>query len=464
MNSPLPRRRFLQATTTLSPAFGLFPGLASSQRPAPSERICVGVIGCGARGFANLQELLKLPDVQVTAVCDVDTLHFREHTSRKGRPLGLEPAKLHTEQHYSEEAKSGNFQGVFATQDHRELCARDDLDAVLVATPDHWHALNVLDALQADKDVYCEKPVTHRFLEGQRIYREVAKRNAVFQTGSQQRSEPNFHRAVEIVRNGHLGKLVRVEVGLPSGYPGPMGSTEPETPPAHLDYERWTGPAPLLPYLRARHHRWWRGHSAYGGGNIMDWIGHHNDIAHWGAGFDQSGPISVEAVKWTWPEERDIYDCPVDYEIRCEYPGGLDWSIASRHRAGTKWIGEDGWLWVNRGALEGSDPWSTGERKGSPPSPRLSDLVTGKEKDRGSVKIDASPGHHRNFIDSIKSRTPCIAPAETGHRSVTPGHLAFVANDLDRKLRWDSERECIVGDDEAQARLLETPYREPWTL
>ncbi len=465
MMSPSPsRRRFLRSSVAALAAPAVVPAsVFGVERPAPSERITVGLIGCGARGFANLEELLKLPDCQVVAVCDVDTFHYREHTTRKGRPYGLEPARMAVEQHYAKQKESGGYKGVATTSDYRELCARDDLDAVLVATPDHWHALNVLEALRAGKDVYCEKPVTHRFAEGQLIYREAAKRNAIFQVGSQQRSENNFHRAVEIVQNGLIGNITRVEVGLPAGYEGPMGSTEIETPPGQLDYEMWTGPTRMMPYMRARHHRWWRGHSAYGGGNIMDWIGHHNDIAHWGMSYDATGPLSVEAVGWTWPEGGDIYDCPVDYEILCEYPGGIEWSISSKNKPGTKWIGEDGWVWVNRGVIEGSDPWSTGERKGSNPHGALAAVVTGGS-DPGPKKAYASPGHHRNFIDGIKTRKPCICPAETGHRSITPGHLGFVANRLGRKLKWDAAKETVVGDEAAQAMLMAVPYRDGWSL
>lgn len=466
MNAPFSRRRFLRNSAAALAAPAIVPAgvFGSGDRPAASERITVGVVGCGARGFANLEELLKLPDCQVVGVCDVDTFHYREHTTRKGRPYGLEPAKLHVEQHYAKQKESGSeFKGVAAVSDYRELCSRDDIDAILVATPDHWHALNVLEALRAGKDVYCEKPVTHRFAEGQMIYREAAKREAIFQTGSQQRSEKNFHRAVEVVRNGLIGKVSRVEVGLPAGYEGPMGSTKEETPPAQLDYEMWTGPTKMMPYMRARNHRWWRGHSNYGGGNIMDWIGHHNDIAHWGMDFDQSGPLSVEAIGWTWPEGGDIYDCPVDYEIRCEYPGEVEWSISSKHKSGTKWIGEDGWVWVNRGAIEASDPWASGEKKGTNPHGPLAEYVV-RDADPGPAKAYASPGHHRNFIDGIKSRKPCICPAETGHRSITPGHLAFVANEVGRKLKWDAKKETIVGDEAAQELLMAVPYREGWSL
>ncbi len=197
----------------------------------------------------------------------------------------------------------------------------------------------------------------------------------------------------------------------------------------------------------------------------MDWIGHHNDIAHWGAGFDGSGPLSVEAIGWTWPKGGDIYDCPVDYEIRCEYPGGIEWSISSKHRSGTRWVGEDGSIWVDRGAREASDPWASGQRRGIiGPSPSLNQFITNADLDPGPKKAYRSPGHHRNFIDGIKSRTPCICPAETGHRSITPGHLAYVSNDLGRKVKWDPAKEEIIGDPEAQEKLMALPYRAPWKL
>ncbi|MCB1233505.1 MAG: Gfo/Idh/MocA family oxidoreductase [Verrucomicrobiae bacterium] len=448
-SSPNSRRHFLKSSAAALAAPAILPASAvfgSEDRPAPSERVTVALIGCGARGFANLEETLKLSDAQVVAVCDVDTFHYREYTTRKGRPLGTEPARATVEQHHAKEAESGAYRGCAAVKDYREICARDDIDAVIVATPDHWHAAITLAALESGKDVYCEKPVTHFFAEGQAVYRAVAERKAVFQTGSQQRSDGEFRQAVEIVRNGLLGKVSRVEVGLPAGYPEPMGATDAERPPEHLDYDFWTGPAPMLPYMRARNHRWWRGNRAYGGGNIMDWIGHHNDIAHWGLGRDGGGPESVEAAGWTWPKGDGIYDTPVEFEMLCDYPGGIVVSIASKNEGGTKWIGENGaWVHVNRGKLTASDPaWAA------------------KGFVAGEWKAYASPGHHRNFLDGIKTRKPCVAPAETAHRSITPGHLGFVANATGRKLKWDAARETIVGDDAAQEMLMAMPYREGW--
>ncbi len=266
--------------------------------------------------------------------------------------MGRELAKRAVEEHYAKAKNRGKFVGCEAYGDFRELCARKDIDAILVATPDHWHALVSLEALRNGKDVYCEKPVTHLFGEGQVIYREVKRRGSVFQTGSMQRSYPAFRHAVELVRNGLIGKVKHVEIGLPPGYTKPMhNDATAQAPPDHLDYDLWCGPSPRLPYMPARHHRWWRGHLAYGGGTLMDWIGHHNDIAHWGLNMDKGGPVKVEAVGWEFPK-TNIYNAPSSYEVRCEYPSGITSSISSGHPSGIKWIGEDGWVYVRRGTLK----------------------------------------------------------------------------------------------------------------
>ena len=439
------RRHFLKTASAAS----LAAGLPLTARPAPSERITVGVIGCGARGFANLRGLLKESDAQVVAVCDVDTFHYRENTSRTGKALGTEPGKAFVETHYADQKSAGSYNGCDTFADYRELCARDDIDAILVATPDHWHALMTLEALRNGKDVYCEKPVTHAFGEGQAVVAEAAKQSAIFQTGSQQRSGKEFRRAANIIRNGLIGKISRVEVGLPVGYPGPMGDDKPEDPPAQQDYEMWTGPAKMMPYMRARNHRWWRGHRNYGGGNIMDFIGHHNDINHWALDLDKSGPLSVEAVGWTWPK-GDCYDCPVDYEILCQYPDDITVSISSRHEGGIKWIGEDdAWIWVNRGRVKNS------ERK---------EKIWANDFKPGPIEVHHSDDHHRNFLDGVKTRKPCVCPAATAHRSITPGHLGYLSQDLGRALRWDAKTETVLDDPKADKQLKATPYREPWKL
>ena len=440
------RRQFLKTASALvAPA--VIPGSCLGfGRPAPSERIHVGVVGHGSQGDYDMRRFLAEPDAQVVAVCDVHRLHYRDRNWGQGPPLGREPGCQTVNQAYAANRTGGMFQGCAAYVDFRELCAREDIGAVVVATPDHWHALVALEALRHGKDVYGEKPVTHFFAEGQALYREVARRKAVFQVGSQQRSDALFRKAVELVRNGHLGRILRVEVGLSRGYATPQGDPTVTSPPEGLDYQRWCGPAPMLPYMRARHHRWWRGHRAFGGGVLMDWIGHHNDIAHWSLDLDHGGPLRVEAVGWTRPQ-TEIYNTPVEYEIRCEYPGAIDLVISTKAENGTKWIGERGWLWVNRGKIKASDQrWLA------------------KDFNPGPWKAYVSSGHARNFLDCVKSRRECVAPAETGHRSITPGHLGYVSHALGRALRWDAAREEILGDAEAQSALMATPYRQPWAL
>jgi predicted dehydrogenase len=274
---------------------------------------------------------------------------------------------------------------------------------------------------------------------------EVAKHRAVFQTGSQQRSEGNFRRAAELAINGVLSKVERVEVGLQPGYAEPQGDTAIVTPRPDLDYELWTGPAPLLPCMAARLHRWWRGARAYGGGTLMDWIGHHNDIAHWGLGMDRSGPVEVSTVGWTFPA-TDVYDTPVDFEVVSTYETGTVVSISSKHRGGTKFIGSDGWVFVDRGELEASNPeWI---------KPAFVP---------GETRLPRSNDHRRNFLDCVKTRETCIAPAETGHRSITPGHLAYVSQALGRPVRWNPREERFL-DDPAADKLLDVRYRAPWAL
>jgi len=445
--SALTRRRFLKQGMLASALPSIVPSrvLGLGGKPSPSNVIRIGIIGLGGRGINLLQSFLRRDDVHVAGLCDVDTLHYRSNPWGKGRAFGLKPAIKMVENHHRSVKGNSGTSGCTSYTDHRALCEREDVDAVVVATPDHWHYHQVMDALAQGKDVYCEKPVTHTFMEGKIIYREVLRRKAIFQTGSQQRSTGNFHQAVECVRNGHLGKLKAVEVGLPAGYREPRIPARVEPVPDRLDYERWTGPAPLLPYMRARHHQLWRGNLAYGGGNIMDWIGHHNDIAHWGAGMDQSGPLEVEAVDWT-DSQNDVYDAPVDYEIRCVYPGNIDWRIGSKYAMGTKWIGEEGWLYVNRGKLEASDPrWLA------------------KDFDRGPASVPRSTDHIGNFIAGVQTRRECIAPSETAHRSITPGHLGYVSHRLGRKLRFDTRTERVLGDAEAN-QWLSKSYRQPWKL
>ncbi|MGB0291974.1 MAG: Gfo/Idh/MocA family protein [Luteolibacter sp.] len=428
------RRQFLKRSTAFSVPL-IIPAsvLGKDGAVAPSERIGVGLIGCGGQGNGVFSSMLGIKEVQGIAVCDPDEKR-------------MEKAKGQLEHRYAKQMAAGTYKGCATFGDFRELCARQDIDAVVVGTPDHWHALNSLEAIKAGKDVYCEKPVTHLFGEGQALYKAVAKHKAIFQTGSQQRSDTRFRIAAEIVLNGLIGKIKHLEVGLPKGKGTNEEGKVAQDIPEHLDYDMWCGPSRLLPYHKGRLHWNWRWCLDYGGGQLMDWIGHHNDIAHWGLGLDKSGPTQVEARGFHYAE-KGMYDQPIDYEVFCTYAGGYTSSISNKHRMGTKWIGENGWVYVTRGRIEASNKeWIR------------------ESFDRGPIKAYKSRDHRQNFIEGVKTRNECICPAETAHRSITPGHLGYVSDALKRPLKWDPANEVVVGDAEADKLLKAVDFRGSWKL
>lgn len=440
-NKPLSRRRLLQSGA-VSAGLTVLSGRSHAKSPA-NDQIRLGIVGLGSRGRNLVDAFLDEPDCRIVAICDVDRLHYRDGAWGRGRAYGREPVCNYIRQRYADRKSGRPAAGLQVMSDYRELVAAD-VDAVVVATPDHWHALCTVEAVRAGRDVYCEKPVTHLFAEGQQVVREVSKHGTVFQTGSQQRSDRLFQRVVELARNGVLGQLKTVEVGLPPGYDKPQGSTEVIQPRDSLDYDFWCGPAPMLPLMQARFHRWWRGHRAFGGGVLMDWIGHHNDIAHWAIGTHESGPQTVEAVNWTFPD-TDVYNTPADYEIRCTYANGIRSSISSRNPQGLKITGTDGWVYARRGKIEASK--SAWLQPGFDPGP---------------FRTEKPKSHAADFLQKMRTRQPCIAPAHIAHRSITPGHLGYVAQALGRTLTWDPTTETVVGDEEAQSLLRAIDYRHPW--
>jgi predicted dehydrogenase len=334
--------------------------------------------------------------------------------------------------------------------------AREDIDAVMLAVPDHWHELVAVEAARCKKDIYGEKPLARTIAEQQAIIKAVAEAGRIWQTGSWQRSVANFHKAAEIVRNGLIGAIKRVEVGLPRDYNDAENRRRNEMKPApvppELDYDFWVGPSRMMPYVPARLHRDWRWNYNTGGGQLMDWIGHHCDIAHWGCDFDNSGPLEVQG-HGVFPPKGGIWDAAKTYRIELKYPRGIDMTIAGGHPDilnGTKWIGSDGWVRVERGLFEASnDEWL--DWKQVPEELR-------------KIKLYESRDHQRNFLDCVKSRLPTITPAETAHHSAIPGHLGLISMLLNgRKLHWDSTTERILGD-HAASRMLTRSYRSPWKM
>lgn len=446
MKKQTSRRTFIGQAAAAIAAPTIIPSSVLGKN-APSNRITMGFVGLGNRGIGVMESFLKYDDVQGIAVCDVDKHHVRVSNGKTSRDYGVEAGKAAMEKAHGDRMQSGEWKGCDTYHDFREMIARDDIDAIQVATPDHWHAIIAMAAVKSGKDVYCEKPVTHLYAEGHALHREVARQKAIFQVGSQQRSGKEFQQAVNLVRNGVLGKISKVEVGLPKGHNEPEGDPTIKEPPSDLDYDFYCGPSELIPYMDCRVHWSWRWHLNFGGGQLMDWIGHHNDIAHWGLGLEKGGPVSVEAKNWTFPK-TDVYDSPVDYDVLSKYEGDIELLISSRNPMGAKWIGEnDSWVHVTRGKITASnEEW-------------LKD-----DFNAGDWKPYKSPGHQRNFVECIKSREETIAPAENGHRSITPGHIAYVSHGLGRAIQWDPVNEKVVGDDSAQEKLMSLPYRGDWKL
>ncbi len=416
------RRGFLAAGA----GFGLF-NLVPSRvlgATAPSNRVTMALIGAGSMGVGNMKGFLGLDDVQVRAVCDVN------------RPKRARAKKLVDDRY-------GTTDCVVYT-DFRDVCQRDDIDAVIVATPDHWHAVIGAYAANHGKDIYGEKPFTHDLREGRALVRAVERNARVWQTGSWQRSSGEMIRAVELVRNGRIGKIVRVEVGLPAGGRGP--AAVPGAPiPSGLDWDFWLGPAPARPFEGVLDFNW-RWVSDWGGGQLMDWVGHHGDIAQWGLDTDLSGPVSFDG---TAPDDREgIYDTPKTYRIECAYANGVQLVVAdeTQVRLGTKWIGENGdWVWVDRGRSAASSP-----------------AIFNSPIEAGELRF-RSPGHSRNFIDCVKTRALTLTPAEIAHRSASIGHLGWASIRAGHKLTWDPKTERLLNDPSAERFLSRVP-RAPWTL
>jgi len=277
----------------------------------------------------------------------------------------------------------------------------------------------------------------------------VKKHKRIFQTGSQQRSDKNFRRACELVRNGRIGKLHTVRCGLPGGRPdyGKTGDRkETEAVPKGFDFDTWLGPTPKKPYAPARCHVNFRWIYAYSGGQVTDWGGHHPDCAQWGMGTEETGPIEIRNAKAVFPPDP-LWDTAAEFYFEAIYANGVKLIISNKERGGVTWEGSEGSVWANRGQHDAN--------------PKT--LLTSEIKS-GEVQLYKSDNHYRNFIDCVLSRKPTAAPAEVAHRSITICHLGNIAMRLNRaKLQWDPVKELIVGDDEA-AKMLSRPYREPWTL
>jgi predicted dehydrogenase len=375
-----------------------------------------------------MRDFLKLTNaVQFVAVCDVDALRLAK--AKETVDLANKNSDCRT---YG---------------DYREFLEKEKLDAVSIALPDHWHGIIYTEAVNKKLNVYGEKPICRTIKDGQTIVSAVKKNNIIWQTGSWQRSLPNFHHGAELAINGRVGKLKYIEVGLPDGNKG-IGTPPVKDVPPELNWEMWLGPALKVPYRGVSH--WdWRWILDYSGGQLTDWAGHHIDIANWGAGLEYTGPVEISG-KGVYPTEG-IYNVPVEYDFLCKYANGIEMRVANASRLplgmGTTWHGDLGWVHVDRGnVISASDP-------------KILDEVIGENE----IQLYKSENHWQNFIDCVRSGKQAIAPIEPAFRAISVALLGEIAMTTGQTIVWDPEKMEIAGNTRA-SRLLSHPYRQPWTL
>lgn len=403
----LPRRRFLGAAVS---ALGLAPMVwVRGQNASPNDEIAIGIIGVGAMGSGNMNAFLNIGGVRVVAVCEVDD----------GR---LKKAKADVD------GKYGN-QDCKAYAHYEDLLAHPGLDAVCLSLPDHQHAKIGIAAANAGMDIYGEKPFTWGLAEGRQLVEAVQKNKRIWQTGCWQRSTGEFRRFRALIQNNALGKLTRFECGTPSGMglqqhvPADQVDGLVGKPPAGLDWARWCGPVKNFPYHPLLHPWNWRWHHTFGGGQLLDWVGHHVDIALWTLGLDDTGPVKVEGTgeKVNHP----FFDVYGKYQYQGTFADGRVIEVRSDFM-GTKFTGENGWLHADRGSLTASDP----------------DLLR-RLPDDYNPRV---PGHQQDFINCVRSRQSATAPEEAAHRAASFGMLGIVAIDSKETLKWDPAAEKVLDN------------------
>lgn len=420
---------------------------------APGNQISVGAIGTGRISRAHdLPGIWRHPRARITAVCDLDRRRMAE-------------AQALVNEHYA--GVTGRpHDGVIGYTDYRELLANRDIDAVVISTPDHWHARIAIDAAHAGKDIYLQKPASLTIAEGRALSDAVHRTGRIFQIGSQQRSSIQFRVAAELVRNGRIGELTTVQVGLPGD---PSGPDAPEMPvPSHFAYEMWLGSTPQVYYTEMRVHPQegygrpgWLRCEQFGAGMITGWGAHHLDSAHWGMGTEHTGPVEV----WGTAEfpESGLWNVHGPFRTEARYANGVHMIVSGDFPNGIRFEGTKGWIFVSRGneAVTASDPAArlADTRALAASDPRILTSEIGPD----GVHLYRSSDHHANWLDCIRTRQQPIAPVEVAHRSCSACLLHHIAMKLPRRLQWDSVSERFRNDDEANA-MLSRPQRWPWGL
>lgn len=447
MNLPRPSRRtFLKATLAAGVAPLFLPSRIWSAETKPNSKLGIGFIGIGKQMRGHVSGFIGKSEVQAIAVCDVDTNRRND-------------GKKQVEDAYSKK-NDADFKSCATYNDFRELIARKDIDAVVIATPDHWHALIALAAAKAGKDVYCEKPLTQTIHEGKVLIDSIRKENRVFQTGSQQRSSREFRVACELVRNGVIGKISRVEAGF--GGPGIPCDLPEEPKEEGLDWDMWLGPAPVRPYneiLSPRgihtHFPMWRKYREYGGGMVTDWGAHHIDITQWGLGADDSGPVEIIP--------------PADWQTaqagaKLKYADGVE--VTHIVENGVTFFGSEGEVFVNRGkfklTLKGVEKAKFIAKEDKPSLNEQLDAVEKEFLANKKVSLYASTDHKQDFLDAIKKRSRPICDVEIGARSIIACHLMNLAYYHGKTIEWDAKKIDFKG--KGDKSWLTREYRGAWKV
>jgi predicted dehydrogenase len=436
------RRQFLKGSVGAAAAAVGIPHVVSSSAlgaagtVAPSERITVGAVGVGPQGSGVMRNFLRQSDAQVVAVCDV-----KSHVLKAAQQL--------VNEHYSSS-------GCEAYKDFREVMARDDIDVILAAPPDHWHVLIALAAVRSGKDVYLEKPMGLSLVQDQALRAAVHRNGRVFQFGTQQRSSRNFRFACELALNGRLGKLQTINVWSPGSSQG--GDPTPVPVPEWLDYERWLGPAPHTPYTtdRCSNKLWWF-ISDYALGFIAGWGIHPIDIAFWGGGENATTPLTIEG-KGMWPT-KGVCDTAMNWNVVMKYDSGLTMNFTGDPFP-EEWRKRYGRTTSHGTAFEGTDGWVHVDRSGINAHPK--ELLQ-TELGSSAVRLPESNNHVRNLLDCVKTRGKTVSHIDDAVQGDILCHISDIAIRLEQKLRWDPKAERFVDNDAANRRLSR-PMRSPWTL
>jgi len=449
------RRKFIKNMAATTMGAIVMPTIVPSSvfgKNAPSNKIQIGQIGCGriARDH-DMAETIRYDQAQFVAVCDVDSERLAD-------------GKKYVDDFYSKKTGKTTYSDVKMYEDYRELLSNKDIDAVIISTPDHWHAQPAIEAALAKKDIYLQKPTSLTVTEGRLLSDVVRRQGVILQVGTQQRSSPQFRIAAELVRNGRIGKIHTVRIGLPGDPPG--GNPKEMPVPQNLNYDMWLGSTPEVYYTEDRVHPrqgygrpGWLRCEQFGAGMITGWGQHHIDSAAWGMDTEYTGPVSVQAVgefpKW------GFWDVHGDFMVKAEYENGITMYISQGYPNGIRYEGSDGWIFVSRGSYVASSSDPVTQSKSAKALDASDPKILTSEIKENEIHLYQSDNQHGNWLDCIQSRKEPISPVEIGHRACTVCLISHIAMKIPGKLKWDPKSEKFTNTEQANS-LLRRSQRFPY--